>query len=104
MSRKSKAPNDLQSVRNYVDHLVRLGVTHKILLGGSRSPLRTKQPHEHSDWDLVLLTDIDNLYLVSPRSDNRLHADLLILAIDKEYILNKHVEIWPNDLHEVLNG
>lgn len=102
MSRMSPAPNDTASAKAFVHWLGGLGVFDQILLCGSRSPLREKQPHEHSDWDLVGVTEIENFKMVSPRTGNRLHADLLIVQSHHVPHLRKPVQVWPEDTHGVL--
>lgn len=103
MSRKSAAPNDVKSAKSYVEWLANLGVADVILIGGSRSPLREKQPHKDSDWDFVLVTKIQNFKIVSPRTGNRLHGDLLVITPDKLQYMHKLAEIWPNDEYGVLD-
>lgn len=102
MSRPSDAPNDLNSARRFVAWLGQTGVFSEILLGGSRSPLRQKQPHEHSDWDLVGVSNVGDLKMVGPRTGNRLHGDLLIIQPNQVQNLRKHVQVWPQDTHGVL--
>lgn len=100
MSKKSDLPNDYDSAKKYFEWLKGLGIFDKIYLSGSRSPERSKQPMEHSDWDFVGLTSIKNLKMMRPRETKVLHGDLGIVEQGGR-IPNKAVEIYPTDEYGV---
>lgn len=102
MSRESSSPNTVEAAKAYIEWLANLGVAKAIYVAGSRSPLREKAPRKESDWDLVLVTDIEKLKLASPRSGHRLHADLLIISPQQLEFIRKPVMVWPDDPHKVL--
>lgn len=102
MSKKSKAPNTKKVARSYIKWLGSLDVVDKIFLGGSRSPLREKKHHKQSDWDLIVVSSIENLRLPNPRWDNRFRADILILTPEQVSEMDKIVEIYPKDKYKLL--
>lgn len=97
-------PNSVQAARQYVGWLGRIPQVEKVLLQGSRSPLREKSPTEASDWDLVVISSVSNLRLVRPRDAGQLHADLVITTPEKATFLRKWVELYPTDTHGVFDA
>lgn len=103
MSRKSTAPNTDEAAYEYVQWLASLGVADKIYVAGSRSPLRKKEPHDDSDWDLVLETSIEGLKMTQPRTGDRLHGDLLVLSKEQVKHQKKIAEVYPEDKYNIFN-
>lgn len=91
-------PSSKKAAKDYVKWLANLGCFDRILLCGSRSPLRGKKPKKGSDWDFALVSEIEKLNIVYPRESGQLHADVTIITpanIDK--LTAKWVEVWPDD-------
>ena len=102
MSKESKAPNDKASALEYVRKLGSLPYVYKVMVGGSRSPLRKKEPNEKSDWDLVVLSRESNLLIPNPRQSLVLHADVNCSTPEFEEEYNKtHVEVYPEDTYNL---
>ena len=100
MSRCKDLPNDLTSAKNYVSWLGQLEGVDEVWLQGSRSPLRSKQVHDGSDWDLAILTKIDKYLIIHPRKSGQLCADLCITN-DRRTMHPKAVIVYPKDEHGV---
>lgn len=103
MSNPSDLPNDYESANKYYNWLVSLNIFDKIYLSGSRSPKRTKQPEEHSDWDFIGLTSKVNLQMLRPRQTRTMHADLGIVE-EESKVPNKAVEIYPTDDYRIFTN
>ena len=103
--------NSKEAAARYVQWLSTIEQVDKVMLQGSRSPLREKEPNATSDWDFIVITSIKNFKLMRPRdftkSDNPealqpIHADLVIISHGHTEYLKKAVELWPEDTHGVL--
>lgn len=105
MSKESDLPNSVYAANNYVQYLARMGCVDQVLLTGSRSPLHHKVPTEHSDWDFVVVSKIANLSIPHPRIVYKvMHADLICVDPETAKHIPDSVEIWPTDVHGVLNN
>lgn len=93
-------------MNQFIRFLSKVNAVDKVYLTGSRSPLREKQPHRFSDWDVVLFINVDKLTIPDPKIMFKLNVDVAHAnkAIQDKWLdLNpKVVEIWPNDPYEVL--
>lgn len=92
--------NSLEAARNFVKWLSSLPQVEAVYLSGSRSPLREKQPTQHSDWDLHVISQTPKLKLTDPKLSG-FHADLAITN-NPETLHTKAVMVWPEDEHGVL--
>lgn len=96
MSRANKAPNDLESAKAYIAWLISLDGVDEVWLQGSRSPKRSKEVHEHSDWDLGVVSSVDKFSIIHPRLSGQLHGDLCIVK-DAKFLHPKAVLICHKD-------
>lgn len=102
MSRANKAPNDYETAKEYIRKLSRYSMVKEIWLQGSRSPLRSKQAKDHSDWDfgIIVVDGIEKPMIVQPRVTGELHADISLLK-KREQLHGKAVQLHPIDTHDV---
>lgn len=93
-------PNDHDSFTKYVEFIVNSGIAREIYIQGSRSPLRSRQPHAQSDYDMHVITNTD-IRLVNPRITRQLCADVHFTT-DGKGMHSKAVMIYPRDEYGVL--
>lgn len=96
-------PNDVKSAKAYLALLAGLPFVERVLLHGSRSPLRSKLTNDQSDWDFVCVTEKKSVRIVSPRSQGTLHADVIFVKPEIAARFDKVVEIWPKDEYGVFD-
>ena len=92
---------DCSSLQKYVSWLGANKNVVSVYLAGSRSPLRSKQHKEDSDWDLVVFTKLKKLKFPNPRNQFKIHVDLLVVHDSKVDRYKKSVQLWPEDTHKV---
>lgn len=101
MSRPSDVTNKVDDARAYVKWLGGLPYVDKVYLAGSRSPLKGKDHHDGSDWDLIVLANKEKWSVPNPRMLGILHADLVVTTDIGSPEHYKAVEVFPNDPHKV---
>lgn len=94
--------NSIEKTREIVAYLSRLSPIVSIHIAGSRSPLKTKEPREDSDWDLIAIRTNPVYHVPSLRQNKGYHGDLLLLNPDQHMGHYKAVEIWPTDEYGIL--
>lgn len=94
-------PTSKAAAAEYVQWLAALRFNGKpvvkaVYLSGSRSPDKSKEAREDSDWDFNILSDIPNLKLPQPKKQGVLFAEIPIITNVKK-IRAKSVMVYPED-------
>lgn len=103
-------PNKTANAKAYVlNFLATLPNIVEVRLAGSRSPLRQKTITAESDWDFLVVLDIDYPFKMrSPRELGLLHADVTIITRTSREAAKAFdtvtVQIWPTDEYGILNA
>ena len=86
-----------ESIGRFVRYLGAMSYVGRVFLVGSRSPFSHKEPHDGSDWDLMV-ERLGPGHIMWPRKwPFELHCDLMGWQPERP----DAVEVWPTDEHGV---